>query len=112
MTAEEKIDFVRFLFEQWKTERRELIAYNIALNIIKDENPKIAPVLDKILENARKSEEVHKFLESRFEGLEEMINNMGEGTLEKAVREFQKKVRVKTSDKLIFVSCILTYSMR
>ncbi|MGD0292944.1 MAG: hypothetical protein ABSB30_03745 [Terracidiphilus sp.] len=91
MTAEEQVDFIHFLFERWKAERRELIAYNIALEIIKSENPQIKPTLDKILEKARKSEDVQKFLESRFEGLEELISSMGEGTLEKAVREFQEK---------------------
>lgn len=91
MTAEEQIDFIRFLFEKWKAERRELIAYNIALNIIKDENPHMKTALDKILENARNSQEVQKFLESRFAGFEELINSMGEGTLEKTIREFQEK---------------------
>jgi hypothetical protein len=51
--------------------------------------------LDKLIENARKSPAVQKFLESRFEGLEELINNMGEGTLEKVVREFLEKAGSK-----------------
>jgi hypothetical protein len=35
MTPEKQIDFIRFLFEQWKAERRELIVYNLALEMIK-----------------------------------------------------------------------------
>jgi DNA phosphorothioation-dependent restriction protein DptG len=91
MTPEEQIDFVRFLFDQWKAERKELIVYNIALDIIQSENPSLKPVLDKLLENARNSEAVRKFAESRFEGLEELIDSMGEGSLEKVVREFREK---------------------
>jgi regulator of sigma D len=91
MTPEEQIDFIQFLFDRWKAERKELIVYNIALNIIQSENPSMKPVLDKLLENARNSEAVREFAESRFEGLEELINNMGEETLEKAIRVFQEK---------------------
>jgi exonuclease VII small subunit len=32
-----------------------------------------------------------KFVESRFESLEELINSMGEGNLERSVREFQER---------------------
>ena len=91
MTAEEQIDFVRFIFERWKAERLELIAYNIVFNILKSENLEAKTTLDTLLGNARKDESVRRFWESRFEGFEELINSMGEGTLEKAVREFQEK---------------------
>lgn len=74
MTPEEQIDFIQFLFDRWKAERKELIAYNIALNIIQSENPQMKSVLDKLLENARNSEDVRRFAESRFEGLEELIS--------------------------------------
>ena len=87
----EQIDFVRFLFEQWKAERRELIVHNIVLNIIKSENPQAKTTLDTLLEKARKSEDVQKFVETRFEDFEELISSMGEGTFQKAVREFQEK---------------------
>jgi hypothetical protein len=59
--------------------------------MIKSQNPQMETTLDALLENTRKSEDVRKFVESRFEGLEELINSMGEGNLEKSVREFQER---------------------
>jgi hypothetical protein len=91
MTPEEQIDLIRFMFDRWKAERRELIAYNLALEIIKSQNPQMGTTLDTLLENARKSEVVRKFAESRFEAFEELIANIGEGSLEKLAREFQEK---------------------
>jgi hypothetical protein len=96
MTAEEQIDFIRYMFERWKAERLDLIAYNIVFNIIKSENAQAKTTLDTLLENARKSQDVRKFVETRFEGFEELINSMGEGTLEKAIREFQEKFGSKS----------------
>lgn len=55
------------------------------------ENPNLCPVLDRLLEAAQNSRDVQKFAESRFVGFEELIENIGEGSLEKAVREFLEK---------------------
>lgn len=91
MTAEEQIDFIRFLYEQWKAAKRELIVFDSAFNFIRNQSPQLETTLDKILESARKSEAVQKVLETQLEGFEALINNIGEGTLEKEVREFQEK---------------------
>jgi hypothetical protein len=91
MTPEEQVDLIHFMFKQWKETKKELIAFNVVFNLIRHENPQMETTLDTLLENARKSEAVQKFLESRFEGFEEVINSTGEGTLEKVVREFQEK---------------------
>jgi hypothetical protein len=68
MTAEEQIDFIRFLFEQWKMTKRELIVFNAVFNALRSENPQLETVLDKMLENGRNSETIRKYAESRFEG--------------------------------------------
>jgi hypothetical protein len=95
MPPEEPGDFTRLVFEQWKTERREIVAYNVTVNIIKSENPHMGKALDTLLENAWNSEDVRKFAASRFEGFEELIDTIGEGTLEKLVQEFQERVGSK-----------------
>ena len=95
MTPEEQIDLIRFMLEQWKATKKELIAFNLAFNVIRSESPQIEKALDKLIENARNAEATQKFLESRFAGFEEVINNMGEGTLEKAIREFLEKAGTK-----------------
>lgn len=92
MTPEEQIDLIRFIYDQWKVTKRELIVFNTVFNALRSENPQLETVLDKMLENGRNSETIRKYAESRFEGFEELINKVGEGTLEKAIREFQEKV--------------------
>ncbi len=95
MTPEEQVDFIRFMLDQWKATKKELIAFNLAFNVIRGESPQIETALDKLIENARNSETTQKFLESRFAGFEELISKVGEGTLEKAIREFQEKAGTK-----------------
>jgi hypothetical protein len=95
MTAEEQIDFIHFLLNRWKEERLEVIAYNLVFNAIKEKEPEVGKVLESSLENARNSPAIQNFLESRFAALEEMIRSMGEGTLEKALREFQERAGSK-----------------
>ena len=91
MTPEEQVDLIRFMLDQWKETKKELIAFNLAFSVIRSENPQMETALDKLIESARSSLATQKFLESRFEGFEELINNIGEGTLEKAIREFLEK---------------------
>jgi len=91
MTPEEQTDLIRFMLDQWKATKKELIAFNLAFNVIRSESPQIETALDKLIENARNSEATQKFLESRFAGFQELIDSLGEGTLEKAIREFLEK---------------------
>jgi hypothetical protein len=95
MTPVEQIDLIRFMFDQWKEAKRDLIAFNVAFNVIRSESPQLEATLDKLIENARHSEAVQKFAASRFAGFEELINNIGEGTVEKAIREFQERAGSK-----------------
>ena len=95
MTPEEQVDLIQFMFREWKETKTELIVFNTVFNVLVEQNPQLKTVLDKLLENARKSPEVQRFAESRFAGFEEVIGSTGEGTLEKVIREFQEKAGSK-----------------
>jgi len=91
MTPQEQVDLIQFMYAQWKETKRELIVFNVVINILCEQNPPLKTALGTMIENARKSPEIQKFAESRFAGFQELIDSTGEGTLQKAIREFLEK---------------------
>ena len=91
MTPEEQVDLIRFMFEEWKKTHKALVGFKVALSVIRSENPGLEKVLDRLLEKCRTSPDIQTSVDNHFEGFEELINSTGEGTLEKAIREFQEK---------------------
>jgi len=91
MEKEQQIDLIKFMLRQWKEAERELIVFKTAIKIVRDENQEMAPVLDRLLDACRKSGSVDTLLDHQFSEFEEMIEHIGEGSLEKVIREFQER---------------------
>jgi hypothetical protein len=91
MKEQEKIDLIRFMLKRMKETERELLVFRAALGAIALQYPQMESALNELVESCRKSEEVDKRLGIHFAGFEGMIENIGEDSLEKLVREFQEK---------------------
>lgn len=91
MTPEEQVDLIRFMAREWKKTYHELLVFQAALNYLRIENPQIGPVLDEILEATRKTPTLKKNQDDQFSKIEEILNSLGEGVEEKAVRELLEK---------------------
>ncbi len=91
MTPEEQIDLIHFLLDEWRKSLLELTAFQATLNALRIENPQIETTLDKLLAAARRSETARKRVDAHLSGFEELLKTLGEGSLEKALREIQEK---------------------
>ncbi|HEX5282650.1 MAG TPA: hypothetical protein VFW30_00905 [Bryocella sp.] len=91
MTPAEQVDMMQFMVEEWKKTYKEMMAFRVALYVVRSENPALETVLDRLLEKSRNSPDIQTRVDNHFAGFEGLINSTGEGSLQKAIREFQER---------------------
>ena len=90
MNTEERKSLLLYLARRLRECQRELVACRATLFILRQHFPGV----DATLENALQSEEIRMQVDSRFEGLEELIQTDDTKSQEKAVAVLLQKLEL------------------
>jgi hypothetical protein len=95
MAPEESTELIQFMYREWRSTLRELMAYQALMNTIALENPTAQKHLELALERVMLSPELADRLDTDFEGFKEVIAGTGDETVERLVLRFQGRKRTR-----------------
>lgn len=93
MEPEDNADLVQFMYQEWRSTLRKLMAYQALMHSIAVENPKAQKHLELALDRVVCSPELEERLDILFEGFEEAKEGTERQKVDLFIRTFQERYK-------------------